>query len=113
VTVTDELGQRHTIEVQALSVNRAACHFFARSRSSPAERLPRVGDGTIYEVQVIGESMVYHVEHRRMLEWANRVAEHQWARIRGGLLRPGSYGSVQDATLPSPPKVTSPTDGYP
>ena len=82
VTVVDARGERHTIEVMARSVNTAACYFFARSRSSPAEQLPRVADGTIYEVQVIGESIVYRIEHRRMLEWANRVAEQQWARAR-------------------------------
>ncbi len=80
VTVTDERGQRHTTEVLASSVNRAACYYFARSRSSPAEQLPRVADGTIYEVQPVGESTVYCVEHRRMLRWANRVAEQQWTR---------------------------------
>lgn len=27
--------------------------------------------GTIYEVQAMGESTVYRVEHRKMLKWAN------------------------------------------
>ena len=82
VTVTDEHGQRHTIEVLATSVNRAACYYFARSRSCPAEHLPRVADGTVDEVQPVGESIVYRVEHRRMLEWANRVAEQQWQQMK-------------------------------
>jgi hypothetical protein len=78
VTVTDEHGARHTIRVMARSVNTAACYFFARSRSSPAEKLPSVMDGTIYEVQPVDEQVVYRVEHREMLEWANRTAERQW-----------------------------------
>jgi len=53
-----------------------------RSRSSPAEQLPRVADGTVYEVQPVGESIVYTVEHRRMLVWANRVTEQQWQRLK-------------------------------
>jgi hypothetical protein len=61
VTVADEAGVRHTIRLMARSVNTAACYFFARSRSSPA---------------------VYRVEHRRMLEWANRTAERQWAKTK-------------------------------
>ena len=75
VTVTDDASIPHTIRVMARSVNTAACCFFARSRSSPAEKLPGVNDGTIYEVQPVGESVVYRVEHRKMLEWANRTAE--------------------------------------
>jgi hypothetical protein len=82
VSVTDEHGTRHTIRVMARSVNTAACYYFATSWSSPADRLPKVGDGTVYEVQPVGESVVYRVEHRRMLEWANRTAERQWAKSR-------------------------------
>jgi hypothetical protein len=40
--------------------------------------VPSVTDGTIYEVQPVGESVVYRVEHRKMLEWANRTAERHW-----------------------------------
>jgi hypothetical protein len=81
VSVTDENGQRHTIEVLARSVNTAACYYFARSRSSPAEQF-RMSPMARIRVQVIGESIVYCVEHRRMLEWANTVAEQQWARMK-------------------------------
>jgi hypothetical protein len=55
----------------AFAGNRAACYYFGRSRSSPSEQLPRVSDGTVYEVHVQGESIVHRVEHRRMLEWVN------------------------------------------
>jgi hypothetical protein len=47
---------------------------------APAERLPRVADGTIYEVQPMGDNTVYRVDHRRMLEWANETAERQLKR---------------------------------
>jgi hypothetical protein len=72
VTVVDCYGVRRSIQVKAKSTYWAACHYFTRTRANPSDKLPQVHDGTIYEVQIIGDPKVYRVKHAKMLEWANR-----------------------------------------
>src|SRR5260370_1330809 len=76
LTVVDEYGQRHTIEVEARSVYHAACLFYGRSAAgaSPGEKLPKTKADTIFEVRPIGEERVYQVAQKRMLAWANEEA---------------------------------------
>jgi hypothetical protein len=74
VTVVDCYGVRRTIEVKARSTYAAACYYYSRSRANPTERLPQSNDATVYEVKIVGEQTVYRVNHRRMMEWANREA---------------------------------------
>ena len=75
VTVVDCYGQRRSIQTTAKSAYWAACHYYTRTRANAADNLPQVDDCTIYEVQIVGDPKVYRVNHRKMMEWANRISE--------------------------------------
>jgi len=80
--VVDCYGVRRTIQVMAKSTYSAACHYFGRSRANPSDNLPQSNDSMVYEVKIVGEDRVYQVNHRRMLEWANREAQRNLNVLR-------------------------------
>lgn len=90
VTVTDEQGQQHALEVTAESTFHAACLFAGTVATGWAvtHTLPRPGPGTVYEVQVVGEPRVYQVSHEAMMRWANdgalqrKLQQARWAAWR-------------------------------
>lgn len=90
MTVTDEQGQRHSLEVLAESTYHAACLYAGHSGCGlPVGRfLPRDAPGTVYEVQVVGEERVYRVTSERMNAWANdgalqrKLQQARWAARR-------------------------------
>jgi hypothetical protein len=84
VTVVDDQGHRHTIEVEAKSVYHAACLYFGRAAApSPGARLPKTNADTVFEVRPIGEETVYTVGQRKMLAWANEEAASAAKKQRG------------------------------
>ena len=83
VTVVDCYGRRRTIQVNAKSTYYAACAYYARTRANPTDNLPQSNDSTVYEVKIVGENQVFRVNHRKMMEWANREASRNARRRQG------------------------------
>ena len=65
-------GQRHTIEAEAASLNRACVWYNYRSHESSAG-LPKPQQESIFEVQV-GDT-VHRTSWARVMAWANKLAK--------------------------------------
>ncbi|MGI9071415.1 MAG: hypothetical protein ACR2JB_08895 [Bryobacteraceae bacterium] len=83
VTVRDERGTAHTIEVLARSTHHAASLFLGQARAKlPGQNLPFPTEKTIFEVRLIGEQRVYRVPGGRVQQWANVI--HGYRRNENG-----------------------------
>jgi hypothetical protein len=70
-------GQRYVIRTEATSVFQAAINFgtMVRCLYPSTAGYPEPGDGTVYEVRIVGGERVYRVRHERVWQWANAKAE--------------------------------------
>ena len=83
VTVTDEQGRRHSLDVQACSTFDAAHLYVVRAKSHPAE-LPIPTVATVFEVVTAGR--VYRVEGAALQRWILRRRE-DWKGPKGFLFK--------------------------
>ena len=81
VTVTDEEGRRHSLDVEACSTYDAAHLYVAHAKSHPAE-LPAPTIATVFEVVTSGR--VYRVEGAALQRWILRRRE-DWKGPKGFL----------------------------
>ena len=77
VTVTDDEGRRHSMDVQAESVYDAAHTFVSSAKSQEAAMLPgRVPRPTLATVfEVVCDRKIYRVEGTKLQKWIVRRRE--------------------------------------
>ena len=82
VTVTDEAGRRHSLDVQASSTFDAAHLYVSQAKSNPDSRLPLPTLATVFEVVTSGR--VYRVKGTALQRW---IAERrqEWKGPKGFL----------------------------
>ena len=73
VTVTDEEGRRHSLDVQACSTFDAAHLYVAHTKTNPGALLPPPTLATIFEVVTSGR--VYRVNGAALQRWIARAAK--------------------------------------
>jgi len=82
VTVTDEEGRRHSLDVQASSTFDAAHLYVARAKTNASAQLPIPTLATVFEVVTSGR--VYSVKGAALQRWiAHR--RHEWKGPKGFL----------------------------
>lgn len=75
VTVRDDQGKPHTLEVLARSTHHAAALFIGQARAKlPGRDLPVPTEKTIFEIRLIGEQRIYRALGARVQQWANEQA---------------------------------------
>ena len=67
VTVTDNDGRRHSVDVQACSTFDAAHLFVAHGKSNPQNGLPQLGAGKVFEVVCAGE--IHYIKGAALQWW--------------------------------------------
>jgi hypothetical protein len=67
VTVTDDQGKRHSLDLQAASTFDAAHVYVCHVKEHPERGHPRPTLATLFEVVI--ESKVYRVEGRALQRW--------------------------------------------
>jgi len=67
VTVTDDHGRRHSLDLQAASTFDAAHIYLCHLKEHPEKGLPRPTLNTVFEVVI--DAKVYLVEGRALQQW--------------------------------------------
>lgn len=68
VTLTDDAGERHTLEVEADTLHKACFRFNYEVVCGMGERrIPRPGPESVLEVQKVGEEKVHRVKWGRLM----------------------------------------------
>ena len=84
VTVTDQEGRRHSLDLQASSTYDAAHLYLTHARHNPAAQLPIVGLASVFEVVAGGR--VYRVEGTALQQWIMQRWQ-EWNGPKGQLFR--------------------------
>lgn len=82
VTVTDEAGRRHSLDVQASSTFDAAHLYVAQAKTNPDARLPLPTLATVFEVVTSGR--VYRVKGAALQRWIAQRRQ-EWKGPKGFL----------------------------
>jgi len=82
VTVTDNEGRRHSVDVQATSSYDAAHLYVVNAKGQPAAQLPLPTLATVFEVVTNGK--VYRVEGKALQRWI-LARRQEWKGPRGML----------------------------
>jgi hypothetical protein len=67
VTVTDSIGQRHSVDVHACSSFDAAHLFVAHAKGNPRNCLPPLGADTVFEV--IAGGAIHYIKGSALQRW--------------------------------------------
>jgi hypothetical protein len=67
VTVMDDEGRRHSVDVQAYSTFDAAHLFVTHAKATPQSGLPRLGADTVFEV--IAGGAIHYIKGAALQRW--------------------------------------------
>jgi hypothetical protein len=82
VTLTDNEGRRHSLDVIASSAYDAAHLFLTHARNQPMSGLPIPTVASVFEVTTAGH--VHRIEGRKLRDWIMKRRE-EWKGPRGFL----------------------------
>ena len=82
VTVTDQQGRRHSLDVRATSTYDAAHLYVAHAKQNPAAHLPALTVATVFEVVTAGR--MYSIQGAALQKWIMHRRQ-EWKGPKGVL----------------------------